>query len=143
MHSLLVEPYLLDTPLFDGGVPFVSAGPFLGPLLRWLLPPLKAACVADRIVRDVIGRKRQRRVIPVSLFLYFSCAKPHTSHWSRTIRFPPCFPGGALGVASAARAAPDGATRSRARSGWGDETRAARASPFFFDRTWHSPRRLL
>lgn len=57
VHLLLVEPYLLDTPLFDGGELFSSAGPFFGALLRWLLPPLESAAVADRIVRDVIGSR--------------------------------------------------------------------------------------
>ena len=58
LSCLHVQPYLVgDTPLFDGGVPMRYS------VLRWLLPPLRAADVATAVVRAVRGR-RESLVLP-------------------------------------------------------------------------------
>ncbi|KAL1515017.1 hypothetical protein AB1Y20_004085 [Prymnesium parvum] len=55
---LHVQPYLIaDTPLFDGGEPMRYR------LLRWCLPPLRAAEVADCVVHAVQTR-RQTLALP-------------------------------------------------------------------------------
>ena len=58
LTCLHVQPYLVgDTPLFHGGVPMRYA------LLRRLLPPLRAADVAARVV-DAVRRGRESLVLP-------------------------------------------------------------------------------
>ena len=58
VRCLLVRPYMIDTPLFDGGAPL---------RLRWLrrlLPPLDAADVARCVVRAVQTRGQEELVLP-------------------------------------------------------------------------------
>ena len=58
VRCLLVRPYMIDTPLFDGGAPL---------RLRWLrrrLPPLEAVEVARRVVRAVQTRGQEELVLP-------------------------------------------------------------------------------
>ncbi|KAL3910193.1 MAG: hypothetical protein SGPRY_009147 [Prymnesium sp.] len=58
LSCLHVQPYLIgDTPLFEGGVPFRYR------LFRMLLPPLRAADVAQKIVNAVRSRK-QKLILP-------------------------------------------------------------------------------
>ena len=57
MRCLLVQTYLLDTPLFAGGQPAD------GLLLGWLFPTLKAEVVAERVV-DAVLHRRERLVLP-------------------------------------------------------------------------------
>ncbi len=57
VRCLLVQTYLLDTPLFAGGRPAD------GLLLGWLFPTLKAEVVAERVV-DAVLRRRERLVLP-------------------------------------------------------------------------------
>ena len=61
MRLLHVQPYMVDTrdsPLFTGGMPMRLAW------LRPLVPPLRAATLARRVVQAVEAPGRERLVIP-------------------------------------------------------------------------------
>ena len=57
VHCLHVQPFKIDTPLFDGG----QAGRFWW--VRALLPPLRATTVARRVV-TAVGARRDRITVP-------------------------------------------------------------------------------
>ena len=61
IRCLLVQPYLLDTPLFAGGAPGLFPR-----LLAFVLPPLSAAEVARRVVLGV-QTGQERLVLPYIL----------------------------------------------------------------------------
>ena len=61
VRCLLVQPYLLDTPLFAGGAPGLFPR-----LLAFVLPPLSAAEVARRVVLGV-QTGQERLVLPYIL----------------------------------------------------------------------------
>lgn len=68
VHCLHVQPYAIDTPLFEGAALLGRGRRWQRySLLRWVLPPLDARWVAGRVVRAVQTR-RVRIVLPRLLF---------------------------------------------------------------------------